>query len=148
MENKEPWLPAACFYAVSMAYTVGWTTCRCYECASLPPAQQLSDCVALTFIWCCSSELTYYSDLYGPEVLLLMNVCYFAPSVPIMVFQVRSVVFTLDLIQYKCHTKTYLLGHSCRIPRALHTKSSWQEVCHFSRVARLRHSCPLESTMS
>mmetsp|Transcript_14139 Transcript_14139/g.42675 ORF Transcript_14139/g.42675 Transcript_14139/m.42675 type:complete len:478 (+) Transcript_14139:565-1998(+) len=61
MENKEPWLPAACFYAVSMAYTVGWTTC--------------------------SSELTYYSDLYGPEVLLLMNVCYFAPSVPIMVFQ-------------------------------------------------------------
>ena len=37
-----------------------------------------------------SSELTYYSDLYGPDVLLKMNVCYFAPSVPIMVFQVRK----------------------------------------------------------
>ncbi len=36
-----------------------------------------------------SSELTYYSDLFGPEVLLKMNVCYFAPSVPIMIFQVR-----------------------------------------------------------
>ncbi len=28
MVNKETWVPAACFYAVSMAYTIGWTVCR------------------------------------------------------------------------------------------------------------------------
>lgn len=59
--QKQGWTPACCFFAVAVAYTIGWTAC--------------------------SSELTYFSQLYGPRVLLYMNFAYFAPSVPIMVMQ-------------------------------------------------------------
>lgn len=55
------WAPSACFFCIAVAYTIGWTAV--------------------------SSELTYYTSLYGPEILLLLNVAYFVPSVPIMVLQ-------------------------------------------------------------
>ncbi len=41
-----------------MAYTVGW----------------------MTF----SSLLAYYKQLYGPQVLLAMNIAYFLPSIPLL----------------------------------------------------------------
>lgn len=32
-----------------------------------------------------SSLLGWYKNLYGPQVLLLMNVAYFLPSIPLLV---------------------------------------------------------------
>lgn len=32
-----------------------------------------------------SSELAYYKQLFGPQVLLLMNIAYFLPSIPLLV---------------------------------------------------------------
>ena len=32
-----------------------------------------------------SSELGYYRQLYGPQVLLLLNIAYYAPSIPLLV---------------------------------------------------------------
>jgi hypothetical protein len=33
-----------------------------------------------------SSELGYYRSLYGPEVLLYLNIAYYAPSIPLLLF--------------------------------------------------------------
>ncbi len=43
---------------MQLAYTVGWMTL--------------------------SSELGYYKILYGPQVLLQMNIAYFLPSIPLL----------------------------------------------------------------
>lgn len=32
-----------------------------------------------------SSELGYYRELYGPQVLLLLNIAYYAPSIPLLI---------------------------------------------------------------
>ncbi|KAK9817758.1 hypothetical protein WJX72_001709 [[Myrmecia] bisecta] len=41
--------------------------------------------VAFTIVWMTiSSELGYYKLLYGPQVLLLMNIAYFLPSIPLL----------------------------------------------------------------
>lgn len=58
MIHRRHWLRCL---LIQVAYTIGWTAV--------------------------SSELTYYTSLYGPEILLLLNVAYFVPSVPIMVLQ-------------------------------------------------------------
>ena len=44
-----------------MAYTIGWTAI--------------------------SSELSYYSVKFGPQMLLLLNGAYFLPSVPVLLCQ-------------------------------------------------------------
>ena len=44
-----------------MAYTIGWTAI--------------------------SSELSYYSVKFGPQMLLLLNAAYFLPSVPVLLCQ-------------------------------------------------------------
>ena len=42
--------------------------------------------VAYTIAWMAvSSLLGWYKNLYGPQVLLLMNVAYFLPSIPLLV---------------------------------------------------------------
>jgi hypothetical protein len=33
-----------------------------------------------------SSELGYYRHLYGPQVLLYLNIAYYAPSIPLLLF--------------------------------------------------------------
>ncbi|KAK9804063.1 hypothetical protein WJX73_000717 [Symbiochloris irregularis] len=52
-----------------------WTVIRCATVS-----------VAYTIAWMAmSSLLGWYKDLYGPQVLLLMNVAYFLPSIPLLV---------------------------------------------------------------
>lgn len=50
-----------CFFLISVTYTIGWTTI--------------------------SSELAYYKGLFGPSILLQLNLAYFLPSIPILVLQ-------------------------------------------------------------
>ena len=33
-----------------------------------------------------SSLLSYYSVLYGPQILLMMNIAYYLPSIPLLIF--------------------------------------------------------------
>ncbi len=41
--------------------------------------------VAYTLVWIIiTSELGYYSKLYGPQVLLQLNLAYFLPSIPVL----------------------------------------------------------------
>ena len=42
--------------------------------------------MAYTVAWMLiSSLLGWYKDLYGPQILLLMNLAYFLPSIPLLV---------------------------------------------------------------
>ncbi len=50
-----------CFFLISVTYTIGWTTI--------------------------SSELAYFKHLFGPAILLQLNLAYFLPSIPILLLQ-------------------------------------------------------------
>ena len=44
--------------------------------------------VAYTIGWTAiSSELSYYTAVFGPHMLLLLNAAYFLPSVPVLALQ-------------------------------------------------------------
>lgn len=44
--------------------------------------------VAYTIAWTAiSSELSYYTAVFGPHMLLLLNAAYFLPSVPVLLLQ-------------------------------------------------------------
>ncbi len=95
------WAPSICFFSVAVrAHLPAASSCevrsgthpRGLDIWRRQPAHHLGSCVlpqvAYTVGWTAvSSELTYYTTLYGPEILLLLNVAYFVPSLPIMVLQ-------------------------------------------------------------
>ena len=59
--------------SVPNLYCVAFTNCRI--------ASQL----AFTMVWMLIiSQLGYYKILYGPQVLLQMNIAYFLPSIPLL----------------------------------------------------------------
>lgn len=89
------------FFIMSVAYTSGKTLyqnirlrsrqTRCFGRMSEPPF----DCHRRPFtaaflpaVWLAvSSELSHYRSLYGPQVLLHLNIAYYVPSIPLLIFQ-------------------------------------------------------------
>lgn len=54
-------------------------------CLYAPAADRVAGCCA---VWLAvSSELGYYRTLYGPQVLLWLNIAYCTPSIPLLIFQ-------------------------------------------------------------
>ncbi|KAH7618705.1 hypothetical protein Ndes2526B_g05622 [Nannochloris sp. 'desiccata'] len=63
--------------------------------------------VAYTSVWLAvSSELGYYRFLYGPQVLLYLNIAYYAPSIPLLIL---SSFFDEDLEAALGTAKTILV---------------------------------------
>ena len=55
--------------------------------STLPACVKLATCLQLAFtmVWMTIvSQLGYYKLLYGPQVLLQMNIAYFLPSIPLL----------------------------------------------------------------
>lgn len=88
-------------------HTHGWTTLKTHQAHSYrvlltlplhsapslstiphtspPPTRRPSPQVSYTLVWLLiSSELGYYSRLYGPQVLLQLNLAYYLPSIPVL----------------------------------------------------------------
>ena len=84
MLTSKPWAPSACFFCIAVSTTVmplthnnhGDDVAMCLD-AMLEAHLRLAlrTQVAYTIGWTAvSSELTYYTSLFGPEILLWLNV--------------------------------------------------------------------------
>lgn len=72
------------FFSISVGIGTGFSTASRFPlqcCRKLCLMLQL----AFTMVWMTIiSQLGYYKILYGPQVLLQMNIAYFLPSIPLL----------------------------------------------------------------
>lgn len=88
-----------------------------------------------------SSELTYYTSLYGPEILLLLNVAYFVPSVPIMVLQtLTDTAFDRAFGVASATAYRFVIGASCFGPGPCAPSVDSCQHQHVSYCSLLHHA--------